>query len=208
MFKVKVITPDGQYNDHNYYNHTQAFIRAMTLETNYHLPIIEERQWCSQSNQILTKTYYAKNKSIYLTTDVDIPVFSQLSIFIPEISYRLLVQSLLKKSISIYNSLNIRCPYSDEYFYSLTKSELEKLQYQMMNDPNINAFYNEAMFYINKILDFLKLTDVSQVQFMYDVASIDPSRLIDTLRGYQKRIKNFILKKAYGATYIDEYSLS
>ena len=207
MFKVKIITPEGKYDDQNYYNHTQAFIRAMTLETNYHLPVIEERQWCSQSNQILTKTYYAKNKSIYLTTDVDIPVFSQLSIFIPEISYRLLVQSLLKKSISIYNSLNIRCPYSDEYFYSLTKLELENLQYQMMNDMNIKAFYNDVMSYINEILDFLKLTDVSQVQFMYDVASIEPSKLIDTLINYKKKIKNFILRKAYGATYIDEYRL-
>jgi hypothetical protein len=207
MFKVKIITLEGKYDDQNYYNHTQAFLRAMSLETSYCLPIIEERQWCSKNNMIATKTYYAKNKSIYLTTDVDTPIYSQLPFFTPEITYRLLIQSLLRKTISIYNYLNVKCPYSDEYFYSLTKPELEKLQYEMMNDPNLTTFYNDVMSYINEILDFLRLTDVSQVQFMYDIASIEPSKLIDTLINYKKKIKNFILRKVYGATYIEEYKL-
>ena len=77
----------------------------------------------------------------------------------------------------------------------------------MMNDMNIKAFYNDVMSYINEILDFLRLTDVSQVQFMYDIASIEPSKLIDTLLNYKKKIKNFILRKVYGATYIEEYRL-
>ena len=207
MFKVKIVTPIGVQDDLKFYNHRMAFTRAIDLQNTNHAAFIEERQWCPQTNQLMTKTYYANNKSIYVANDADVPIYSLLPSFGAEANHRLFIHALLKKTISIYKYMGIKCPYTDEYFYSYGKNQLAFVQAQVMNDPYVRMFYSDALVHIGEIIDFVKLTDMPISEFILGLTKIEPEKLIDSLKEIKKSLKNFILKKVYGATYIDEYRL-
>lgn len=203
MFRVKALTMNGESNVGCYYNHIQAFNHAVAIESNFSLIYIEEKQWCCKTNQLINKNYFAKNKSIYTLVYPDAPIYSQLPIFESEMALRMLIQVLVRASIEVYKYLNIKCPYSEEYFYSLSSPEILKLYYQLLADRNIAASCTEILINVNDIFNFIKLTDFKPISFINAISQVESKYLISYFQKYKKYLKNKVLKNTYGATYIE-----
>jgi hypothetical protein len=207
LFKVYTFSALGLNQEGSFYSHLQAFNFALEIESSDYLTYIVERQWCTTNNILINKNYYVKNKSIYNTDDMDIPIFTYLIEYSKYNIYRNYVQAIFKNILNIYNYMNIRCPYTDEYNYSYTFKELQNLERTMLKDKNVKHFYQEARYYFNSTTDIIKMYNLPAADYMHKIIRLEPVDLIETLKLTQKEVKNYLLKYSYGASLIDMYPL-
>ena len=206
-FKIYTFSLNGLNQVGSFHSHIQAFNRALCIENPLYLTYIVERQWCSNTNMIINKNYYVKNKNIYNTDDMEIPIFTNNIEYAKYNAFRMFIKSLFQNIFNIYKYMKLRCPYTDEYLYSYTYKELKNLENSMMKDSNVIKFYNEAKFYFNSIIDIIKLYNIPATQYINQIVRLEPTSLIETLKLTQKEFKKHMLKNSYGASLIDLYPL-
>jgi hypothetical protein len=156
---------------------------------------------------LIDKNYMVKNRSVYNTDDMSIPIYSELQEFYGYDGYRNLVYGIIKNITNIYKYMNVKCPYSDEYLYSYTYNELKMLEATMMSDKIVAEFYAIAKINFNSIIDIMRNNNLPTDYYVKQLTSLEPVEMVRHLQGFRKTIKNHLLKTVYGASLIDMYPL-
>jgi len=207
VFKIYTFSVDGVKAEGSYHNHIQAFSVALRLSKHKILTYIIERQWSVKTMSLIDKNYMVKNRSVYNTDDMSIPIYSELQEFYGYDKYRNLVYGIIKNITNIYAYMNVKCPYSDEYLYSYTYNELKLLEASMMSDKIVAEFYTIAKTHLNSVIDTLRNNNLPTDCYVKQLISLEPVEMVKHLQGFRKTIKNHILKTVYGASLIDMYPL-
>ncbi len=204
-FRIKVYTFAEYRSEGVFYLHEQAFSKAIALERMFEMPIIEEHRWESKTNQLVTKTYYSRNKAIYTKDDAINPIYSFLPEHTSTVFYRKMIYIMCKKVVKIYDYYKIPCPYNDEYIYSFSLAELKDMENLILQDTNIFRF-NKDLEYITKgILDTIKVLNVNIPDFYNNLINLDAQEMMIYVRNIEKGLKMNILKNVYGMSYIENF---
>ena len=203
--KVYVLNGIGVRNEGIYYSHEQAFTKAISLENLFEIPVIEEHQWHSETNSLVTKQYFVHNKSVYTKEDSINPIYSFLPIHSSTIFYRKIMYAMCKKAVKMYQYYNEPCPYTDEYIYSFSLTYLQELESKLKQDEFVIRFNKEIEFITKGILDTIKVLNISIPDFYHKIMTLDAKDMMLYVKTVEKRLKNHLLKNAYGATYIENF---
>jgi len=203
--KVYIITKNGNRNEGVFYFHEQAFSKAISLETLFEMPVIEEHQWHSATNSLVTKTYYSRDKSIYVKEDFVNPIYSLLPAYSSIIFYRKVIYAMCRKAIKTYLYYNLPCPYVDEYIYSFTLLELKDLENRIKSDNVIVKFNKDIEFITTGILDTAKVLNINLPEFYRNIMVLDATEMVLYVKTIEKQLKKHLLKNVYGVSYIDNF---
>jgi hypothetical protein len=198
FFTVGVFTGDGNFDIKKFFQHTEAFNLAITLETPGVIPYIMEKQWSVSESKMIYRTYFIKSGGVFKPENAFEPIYSNQA----ELKYIQEYRDTLTASIDIlkqvYEYYKIPNPYLIDNLYYLTRSEMVYLYEKLTNDKILLKYRSCITDHLNDIEQSISFTELKISWVKKKIANLSPAKVIPFLEDYRRRLKATFVSNFHG----------